>query len=175
MTLPILILAAPSALAGWLARGIFARDALPWAPGASFPGAEAPAGTAHPASWLPIVTLALAAAGIALAAYRYAAKGTRPGYPGRTAPAWYRALAARFWIDEAWLFLAKVVGGKAVAGPLAWMERRILNGAYDRIAGALRRSSFAQALLQSGQVQWYIAVALAGLFALAAATGTAAR
>jgi hypothetical protein len=35
----------------------------------------------------------------------------------------------------------------------------------------LRGLGFVQSLLQSGQVQWYIAVAMAGLFALAAAAG----
>jgi hypothetical protein len=59
-----------------------------------------------------------------------------------------------------------------VAAPLAWIERRIVNGAFDAAAGAVRRLAFVQSLLQSGQVQWYVAVALAGLFALAAATGT---
>ena len=114
----------------------------------------------------------LAVGGIAISAWWYAAKGNRAGYPGRKAPIWYRALAARLWIDEAWRFLAKDVGGKAVAGPLLWIETRIVNGVFDKVAGALRGLGFAQSLLQSGQSQWYIAVALAGLFALAAATGT---
>jgi NADH:ubiquinone oxidoreductase subunit 5 (subunit L)/multisubunit Na+/H+ antiporter MnhA subunit len=117
----------------------------------------------------------LAAAGIALAAFRYAVRGKRAGYPGREAPGWYRALAARLWIDEAWAFLAKGAGGRAVAAPLAWAERHLVNGVFDRIAGGLRRLAFVQSLLQSGQVQWYIAVALAGLFALASATGMGAR
>jgi NADH:ubiquinone oxidoreductase subunit 5 (subunit L)/multisubunit Na+/H+ antiporter MnhA subunit len=124
---------------------------------------------------LPIVATALAAAGIAAAAYWYGARGKRAGYPGREAPGWYRALAARLWIDEAWAFLAKGAGGRAVAAPLAWAERHLVNGVFDRIAGGLRRLAFVQSLLQSGQVQWYIAVALAGLFALASATGLGAR
>jgi NADH-quinone oxidoreductase subunit L len=144
----------------------------PWAPGA--PEAAA-AEAAHGAAWLPIVASALAVGGIAISAWWYAAKGKRPGYPGRTAPAWYRALAARLYIDEIWLFLAKGVGAKAIAAPLEWVERRIVNGAFDWVAGGLRRLAFVQSLLQSGQVQWYIAVALAGLFLVAAASGTGAR
>jgi NADH-quinone oxidoreductase subunit L len=181
MTLPILVLAVPSVLAGCLAKEWFASLSAPVLPGSSGAeglgaggfGAEGPAGGAgHPIAWLPLVASLLAVGGIAISAWWYAAKGQRAGYPGRRAPAWYRALSARLWIDEAWRFLAKGVGGKVVAGPLAWIERRIVNGAFDRAAGTLRGLAFVQSLLQSGQVQWYIAVALAGLFALAAAAGT---
>jgi NADH-quinone oxidoreductase subunit L len=171
MTLPILILAVPSALAGWLAKGWFASLSAPAMQGAEALGE----GPGRGVAWLPLFASVLAVGGIALSAWWYAARGNRAGYPGRTAPFWYRALAARLWIDEGWRFLAKGVGGKAVAGPLAWMEKRIVNGALDKVAGALRGFAFVQSLLQSGQVQWYIAVALAGLFALAAATGTGAR
>jgi len=178
MALPILILAVPSALAGWFGRGLFAGLA-PWPAAMATAGAASAAGTGgaetHGAAWLPIVASALALAGIGAAAYWYAFRGNRAGYPGRRAPGWYRALSARLWIDEAWIFLAKGVAGKAVAAPLEWAERRIVNGIYDRIAGAWRRLGFVQSLLQSGQVQWYIAVALAGLFALAAAAGAGAR
>jgi NADH-quinone oxidoreductase subunit L len=138
-------------------------------------GAEAEAaGPGHGTAWLPLVASLLAVGGIAIGAWWYAAKGNRAGYPGRQAPAWYRALAARLWVDEIWRFLAKGLGGKAVAGPLAWFERRIVNGVFDKAAGTLKGLAFVQSLLQSGQVQWYIAVALAGLFALAAATGPGA-
>jgi NADH-quinone oxidoreductase subunit L len=171
MSLPILILAVPSALAGWLAKGWFASPSSP-----AMQGAEALGG--HPGraiAWLPLLASVLAVGGIALSAWWYAVRGNGAGYPGRTAPFWYRALAARLWIDEGWRFLAKGIGGKVVAGPLAWIETRIVNGAFDKVAGALRGLGFVQSLLQSGQVQWYIAVALAGLFALAAATGTGTR
>jgi NADH-quinone oxidoreductase subunit L len=173
MTLPILILAVPSVLAGWLAQGWFASLSAPWIPRAMGAEAEA-AGPGHGTAWLPLVASLLAVGGIAISAWWYAAKGNRAGYPGRQAPAWYRALAARLWVDEIWRFLAKGLGGKAVAGPLAWFERRIVNGVFDKAAGTLKGLAFVQSLLQSGQVQWYIAVALAGLFALAAATGPGA-
>jgi hypothetical protein len=70
------------------------------------------------------------------------------------------------------MFLAKGVGARFVARPLAWFELRIVNGAFDFASGILKRLAFAQSLVHSGQVQWYIAVALASLFLLAAATGT---
>jgi NADH-quinone oxidoreductase subunit L len=169
MTLPILVLAVPSALAGWLGGDFFLRTVVPWIPGAAPAAGEAV--EAHGAAWLPIVASLLAVGGIAVSAYWYAAKGNRPGYPGRRAPAWYRALAGKFWIDEAYLFLAKGVGAKAIAAPMNWIERRVVNGAFDFAAGFLKRLAFAQSLSHSGQVQWYIAVALAGLFILALSTG----
>jgi NADH:ubiquinone oxidoreductase subunit 5 (subunit L)/multisubunit Na+/H+ antiporter MnhA subunit len=171
MLWPILILAVPSALAGWLARGLFRQMAGP--AGSEAPGA--PTAGAHGAAWLFLVSTLLAAGGLALGAWLYAARGKRPGYPGGGAPAWYRALSARLWIDEAWIFLARNLGGRALARPVAWAERCLLNGAFDKAAGILRRLAFANSLLQSGQVQWYLAVALAGLFALAALSGLGYR
>jgi NADH-quinone oxidoreductase subunit L len=109
----------------------------------------------------------LALTGVAVSWYWYGLKKNVPGFPGRTAPAWYRMLAAKFYIDEVYLFLAKRVGGGLIAAPAAWIERHIVNGAFDRVTGALRKLAFVQSLVHSGQVQVYIAVALVGLWLLA--------
>ena len=167
MTLPLLVLAVPSALAGWLAEGLFGREMAPWSPGAPVEAAY----ESHGSIWVPSIATAAALIGIGISMYWYSVKGNRPGYPGRTQPGWYVALARKFWIDEIWMWLAKGVGAKAIAAPMNWIERRVVNGAFDLASGILKRLAFAQSLGHSGQVQWYIAVALAGLFILAAATG----
>ncbi|HKP97493.1 MAG TPA: hypothetical protein VJ385_17240, partial [Fibrobacteria bacterium] len=101
----------------------------------------------------------------------YGLKKNGPSFPGRTAPGWYRLLANKFFIDEAYLFLAKRVGGRWIAAPAEWTERHIVNGAFDRVTGALKKLAFAQSLIQNGQVQVYIAVALLGLYLLSRFAG----
>ena len=167
MTLPLVILAVPSALAGFLAEGTFHSRVAPWIPGV----ADAEIYESHGSVWVPFIASLAAVTGIVISMYWYAVKGNRPGYPGRAAPGWYKALSAKLWIDEIWIFLAKGVGAKAVASPMNWFERRVVNGSFDFASGFLKRLAFLQSLSHSGQVQWYIAVALAGLFVLAAATG----
>ncbi|MEO7424076.1 MAG: NADH-quinone oxidoreductase subunit L [Fibrobacteria bacterium] len=173
MTLPILILAVPSIFSGWIGKGVFpglAPDGNGQLVGHGSSGADisAQAGAfaaEHArAEWLPALATALALAGIAISWYWYGLKKNAPAFPGRAAPAWYRILSRNLYLDELYLFLAKKVGGKWVAGPVEWMERRIVNGTFDWVTAAVKRLAFAQSLLQSGQVQAYIAVALLGLY-----------
>ncbi len=163
MTLPLLVLAVPSAIIGWLGRAFFLAQVRPWPIGQT-----EQAGAHHEgAVWLPVVATLLALTGVAVSWYWYAKKGNGPGFPGRTAPVWYRVLSNKFYIDELYLFLAKRVGARWIAAPTAWVEHRIVNGAFDWASAALKRLAFAQSIFHSGQVQLYIAVALLGLGALA--------
>ncbi|MDB5103027.1 MAG: proton-translocating NADH-quinone oxidoreductase, chain [Fibrobacteres bacterium] len=175
MTLPILVLAVPSAFIGWLSKGFFLDHVKPPVPG--FAEGASAAGESHGAGlggtigggaeWLPIVATVLALTGVAVSWYWYGLKKNGPGFPGRAAPLWYRVLADKFYIDEAYLFLAKRVGGRLIAAPAAWVERNIVNGAFDLVTGAVRKLAFLQGLFHNGQVQVYIAVALVGLWLLA--------
>lgn len=180
MTLPILILALPSALIGWLSRDFFLAQVRPWIGNANA-AAHAVAGShgavalsgvhadhgPQGAPWLPVIATVLALSGVAFGWYWYALKQNRPGFPGRKAPALYGLMSDRFHIDAAWMFLAKRVGGKWIAAPADWVERRIVNGVFDRVTGILRRMASLQSLVHSGQIQLYIAVALVGLWLMA--------
>ena len=169
-TLPILILAVPAALIGWFGKASFLSSVRPPAS-----AAEAVLESTHGgAEWLPIVATVLALIGVAAGWYWYGLKRNGPGFPGRPAPVWYRILSRKFYIDEVYLFLAKGVGAKWIAAPIAWIERNIVNGAFDWATGAIQKLAFVQSLVQSGQVQVYIAVALLGLYLLARFAGLGA-
>src|SRR5690606_4378866 len=145
---------------------------LPW-PALAGQGAMAAAGDtlAGAGSWLPVAAGLLAVAGAGFGWYRYGLGKKTAGFPGREAPAWYRVIADKFYVDEVWLFLAKRVGGSWIAAPAAWIEVRIVNGAFDLASGFLRRLAFVQSLFHSGQVQWYMAVALLGLLLISGLGG----
>jgi hypothetical protein len=65
----------------------------------------------------------------------------------------------------------KRVGARLIVTPINWVERSVVNGSFDWVTFLIRRLAFVQGLLQSGQVQFYIAAALAGLLALAWCAG----
>ncbi len=175
MTLPILILAVPSALIGILGKGFFTGTVRLWGAegGASAGVSESalPMRHASSGSWLPAVATVLALSGAGIAWYWYAFRKNGAAFPDRRAPAWYRILAEKFYIDEIYLFLAKRVASKWIAAPAEWTERNIVNGAFDWMTGAVKRLAFLQSIAQSGQVQAYIAVALLGIYLLFRFTG----
>lgn len=163
MVLPILILALPSAVIGWLAKDFFVAFVVP---GHSPAAAEAHAGS-H--SWLPLVAVSLATIGAGVAWWRYGGRAGRPskaGNPEADAPAWHRLIRNGFHFDDLYLFLARKVGGRLVASPSNWLERTVINGSFDLGTGLLRRLAALQGRFQNGHVQRYIAVALLGLVLL---------
>lgn len=163
MTLPILVLALPSAFIGWLSKDFFRDTVLPWT---ARPAELAETSGHGPAAWLPVVASLLALSGVGLSWYLYGMKRQGAGYPEEAQPAWYRLLYRKFYIDELYLFIVKRVGTRLIATPMAWVELRLINGSFDWVTYMIRRLASIQGLLQSGQVQFYIATALLGLIAV---------
>ncbi len=164
MVLPILLLAVPSAVIGWLAKDFFLAHVAP----AGFPGVEAGGATATEGgpTWLPWIASALAASGVILGWLWYGRKDRKVGYPEGAAPAWYRLIQNKFYIDDLYLFLARKAVNRGVAAPAQWTERKLINGSFDAVIGVIRRLAAGQSRFQNGQVQRYIAVALLGLILL---------
>jgi NADH-quinone oxidoreductase subunit L len=161
MALPILVLALPSAMAGWRSRETFVSHVLPW----TSVGSPAAAGSAGvELAWLPWVTSALALAGVGLGWFFYAGGRVKPGL-GEKSSVWHRLLFNKFYVDELYLGVVRA-GTKIVAAPSSWIERNIINGLFDAVAAVLRGVARVQSRFQSGQVQWYMGVALLGLYLL---------
>jgi NADH-quinone oxidoreductase subunit L len=174
MVIPVVVLAVPSALAGWLSRETFESGVLPaGAAGGSHGGAGATlAGVAgfaeaHGAQspgWLPYTASALALLGIALAWIFYARAKSAAGLTDKS-PLWHRLLYNKFFLDEIYLGIVRA-GTSLVAAPSNWIEKKIINGLFDAVAAVLRVFALVQSRLQSGQVQWYMGIALVGLYLL---------
>jgi NADH-quinone oxidoreductase subunit L len=166
MTLPILILAVPSALAGWLSRDFFRMHMRPISASEVNTAFSAHGIHASNGLWLPIVAGLLACTGAGISWYWYGLRQKQAGFPGQSTPHWYRVISETFYVDAVYLFLAKQVGGRLVAAPAAWFEIKIVNGTLDGLVKVIRLLSRVQSGFHSGQVQWYIAIALVGLLLL---------
>jgi NADH-quinone oxidoreductase subunit L len=157
MVIPILVLAVPSLVIGWLARSAFLDEVLP------VRNEAAPAAHGH-IPWLPFAATGLAALGVGLAWLLYGRSGRSVGYPEGREPVWFRLLNRKFYIDELYVWLAKDAAGRALAAPSHWVERHIINGAFDALSWFLRRCGGLIIRLQNGQLQLYMALGLIGLY-----------
>ena len=154
MTLPIIILAIPTVLAGWLTQHFFHGESE-----ISLP-------------WLPIVASGIAIASIGFSWYLYGLKKITAGYStdsidsNTRIPTLYRIVYNKFYIDEIYYFIIKKILAKWVATPIQWFELKVVNGFFDWVTSTLRRLSSLQSLVQSGQVQFYLASSILGLLTL---------
>jgi NADH-quinone oxidoreductase subunit L len=168
MVLPIVILAVPSAVIGWLTKDFFVHQVVPGALAGMAGVADAGDATAPEGgpAWLPWIASIMGASGVLIGWFLYGRKDRKVGYPEGASPAWYRLIQNKFYIDDLYVFLARQAVNRGVAAPANWTERKIINGSFDAGIGAIRRLAARQSRFQNGQVQRYIAVALVGLILL---------
>jgi NADH-quinone oxidoreductase subunit L len=157
MTVPLVILAAGSLAAGWLA--LPSRNVWdPWLAGVLGRTNPAEHGEAANEMLLLVVTVGLAAAGIALAYFIYGRERRAAREEG---PLW-RVLAHKYYIDE----LYDRVFVLPFAALANWLARvfdpEVIDGAVNGVADAVRALSGAGRRLQSGNVQHYLFAFLIG-------------
>jgi NADH-quinone oxidoreductase subunit L len=155
MGVPVLVLSALTLILGWTGSWLAARLS---------PGAEPHAALELGAG--PLTALALAGLGIALAWREYGAKGAaRTGFVDRF-PALRAFFADNWYLDR--LYGASVVRAAGWLSRAArWHDQQVLDGAGDGLAAGTTRGGRMLARVQGGQVQMYVAIAVAVLVALA--------
>jgi NADH-quinone oxidoreductase subunit L len=165
MTGVLVVLAALSAVGGFFSIPHALEAQLPLPPVA--PGME-------PFHYAVVgASIAIAAAGLAGAAWFFAGEGERAERVRLAWPTLHRVLSGKYYVDE--LFEA------AIHKPLLWVsdrlflglgDRRLFDGALHGIAALGRGSAAALAWIQSGSLHLYAFLVLAGLvFALYLALG----
>jgi NADH-quinone oxidoreductase subunit L len=158
MTVPLLVFAALAAVAGGL------KTHVPWA-GTGFGEVVHFPGTSEAASTL-VMALSTAAslAGIALAWAAYRARLISSAAFNARLPALHRVLKNAWYFNRGWeLFATRVViAGSAVA---AWFDRHVVNGMVDGVAWLSGWAGRRLRVAQTGQVQFYALIFLAGLLA----------
>lgn len=150
MTIPLMILAAVTCVAGFIPFGEFISS-------------DGTAYTIHLDPQVAITSVCVAVVAILIATRLY-----RKG--GFTTPSQLRGLnnAAmhRFYIDEVYLFITKKVIFACVSTPIAWFDRHVIDGFMNCLATGTQWVSIGIRKLQSGNVQQYAFVFLIGALAL---------
>ena len=154
MTLPLVFLAAVTCVAGFIPFGEFvSSDGAPY--------------VIHIDRSVAAVSLCVAAAAIALAAWMYARD--RQPVADRLAATFsglHRAAYRRFYIDEVYQFITHRVIFACISTPIAWFDRHVVDGFMNLLAWGANGAAWLIRDMQSGSVQRYCIWFLGGALGL---------
>lgn len=154
MTFPLIFLALVSIVAGFIPFGelvTWNREALHthinWAV----------AGT----------STVIAVVAIALATVLYFKENAVPTKMADACRGLWTAAYKRFYMDELYQFITHKIIFACISRPIAWFDRRIIDGTFDLLANVTNSASYAVRKLQGGTIQGYVWVYLVGAVILA--------
>lgn len=159
MSLPLIILAAISCVAGFIPFGKF----VTW-------NGEPYDFMAHFDWSVASVSLAVAIIAIALATVMYKKENSLPEKFKNALPNLWRWCHHRFYWDELYQFITHKIIFNCVSRPIAWFDRHIIDGTMDSFATMTNKASEFIRPLQSGQIQYYVWIYLIGALLLGAVT-----
>ena len=159
MTLPLVILAAISCVAGFIPFG----KLVTW-------NGEPYDFMAHFDWSVASVSLCVAVAAIALATVMYRKENPLPDKMQAALPNLWKWAHHRFYWDELYMFITHRIIFNGICRPIAWFDRHIIDGTMDALAIVTNKASQAIKPLQSGQVQLYVWWYLLGALALGGIT-----
>ncbi|MDR3194573.1 MAG: NADH-quinone oxidoreductase subunit L [Tannerella sp.] len=150
MTVPLLILAGLTCVAGFIPFGQFVSS-------------NGEAYAIHLDATVAVISLSAAVGAIALSTLAYKTAGGRPVMRFKSL---YRAAYHRFYIDEVYRFVTHKIIFGCISTPLAWFDRHVVDGFMNRLAGTANATSVRIKGLQSGNIQQYTIVFLSGALVL---------
>ena len=121
----------------------------------------------HLNTQIAITSVVIAACSILLATYIY--KGEKQPIADRlykTFPNLWRAAYKRFYQDEIWQFVTHKIIFRCVSMPIAWFDRRVVDGTFNFMAWGTREAGESIRPWQSGDVRQYVVWFLTGTVAL---------
>ena len=154
MTLPLMILAAITCVAGFIPFGHFVSSN-----GTSY--------DIHLDWSVAGTSIVVALIAIALATWMYL-REEQPVADAlqRTFPKLHRAAYKRFYMDELWLFVTKKIIFRCVSAPLAWFDRHVIDQFLNFLAWATNALGEEVQPLQNGRIQTYTLWFLGGIVVL---------
>lgn len=159
MTVPLVILAAISCVAGFIPFG----NLVSW-------NGE-PYDFMKHFNWnVATVSLVVAIIGIGIAMVMYRKENPLPDKMQRAFPALWRWCFHRFYWDELYQFITHKIIFARVCRPIAWFDRHVIDGTMDGFAIVTNKVSWAIRGLQSGRVQMYVWIYLIGALLLGTVT-----
>jgi NADH-quinone oxidoreductase subunit L len=159
MSLPLIILAAVSCVAGFIPFG----KLVTW-------NGESYDFMAHFDWGVASISLGVAVVSIALATVMYRKENDLPAKFKNALPNLWKWCLHRFYWDELYQFITHKIIFGCVSRPLAWFDRHIIDGTMDAFANVTNKASEAIKPLHSGQAQMYVWVYIIGALLLASVT-----
>lgn len=154
MTIPLMILALGAAFAGFIPFAhLVTSDGLPF--------------EAHLDLAVAIPAVLAGLTGIAIATVMYRKESNVPEKIFNALGGFSRAAYQKFYIDEIYLFITKKIIFNYISRPVAWFDRHVVDGSMNGMAIVTNEASDRIKKLQSGQVQQYALVFVAGALLLA--------
>jgi NADH-quinone oxidoreductase subunit L len=152
MTFPLILLCAGAALAGFIPFSRFvSADGVPFA--------------THLHLDFSILPVAMGLTGIGLAMMLYKNKNQLPDRIAAQLKSIYTLSLNKFYVDEVYTAINKSIM-KRIAGPAAWTDRKVVDGAVNLTGEATETLSEGIREMQSGQVQQYALWFVAGVIIL---------
>ena len=109
----------------------------------------------------------IAVAAIALATVLYLKENAVPTKMADACRGLWTAAYKRFYMDELYQFITHKIIFACISRPIAWFDRRIIDGTFDLLANVTNSASYAVRKLQGGTIQGYVWVYLGGAAVLA--------
>ena len=153
MTIPLMFLAVASIFAGYIPfTELVTSNKIPFESEMNYAVA------------IPSVLIGLFGIGMAWLLYK-----KESGVPAKLAKRWgilYTATYNKFYFDEIYLFVTRKIIFNYISRPIAWFDRHIIDGFMVGIGTTTERVSFRIRGMQSGQLQHYAFMFVAGTLAL---------
>lgn len=158
MTLPLVILAAITVVAGW---------AIPFGHLVSSNGE---AYDIHLDTTVATTSIVIAVIAILIATWMYVGK-TQPvaDMLQKKFSGLHHAAYRRFYMDEVWMFVTKKIIFRCISTPLAWFDRHVIDQFMNFMAWGTNAAGETTQPIQSGKIQTYTMWFLGGIIVLTAA------
>ncbi len=166
MTVPLVILAAVSCVAGFVPMG----DLVTWNGHSSVENVSFWTNFKALDWGVASISLAVDIVAILLATIMYKKENPLPARMKNAMPNLWRWAHHRFYWDELYLFITHKIIFNSICRPIAWFDRHIIDGTMDSFAWMANKASYAIRGLQSGSIQMYVWVYLIGALLLGAVT-----
>lgn len=157
MSLPLVLLAVVSCVAGFIPFGHFV----------TYNGANY---DIHLNWGVAGMSVAIAVVGIVIATLLYRKENPMPDRLANAMKGLHRAAYRRFYIDEIYQFVTHKIIFGIICKSIAWFDHVIVDGTMNMLASVTNSASYAIRKLQSGSIQMYVWVYLAGALLLAVVT-----
>ena len=155
MTYPLMFLALLTIVGGFIPFGKFVT-------------ADRTAYNIHLDWKIAVISVVVALIAIGIATMLYMKESKRPAALANKIRGLYNASYNKFYIDEVYMFITKKIIFNNISRPFAWFDRHIVDGAMNGMAWVTGWTSEKTKRFQSGSLQWYAWVFLAGILLITA-------